>query len=74
MTIEIPAEAAEALAAVRREHHHNAHIFEPWQDQLLRECWNDPHYIKEDVAKIVGVSTNTARARYRKLMEGNDEG
>ena len=52
---------------MRRERHTNARVWQPWEDEVLRTYWPDPQYKQNDIAELLGVSSNTARSRYREL-------
>lgn len=74
--IEIPAEIAEKLKAVKRTPADRRVKFEPWMDKVLLECWQSSEYKQDDVAKVIGRGNHQCRRRYNELIEqqrGDDE-
>lgn len=47
---------------------HQGYQFTKEQDEALLKYWNKKN--KRDVARVIGVCVNTARARYRELIKG----
>jgi hypothetical protein len=40
--------------------------WEPWEDDLIKTRWND--YVKQDIAKLIGVSITTLKSRWHELQ------
>lgn len=67
--IEISQKLREKLEEIRIVEHHNSRPFTAEEDAILLECWGSPSYRKDDIAKLLNTSSNTARKRYRYLTE-----
>lgn len=65
----IPAEALEKLENIEMDVYASRRLqWEPWQDQLLVRLWESKAR-KTDIAKVIGYSQHSCRARYNELIQ-----
>ena len=62
------AETISKIEALPDEYNGVAHRFTADEDEMLRRYWKRKN--QKDIARLMGLSISTLKARYRKLMGG----